>query len=111
MQIKVQSGDIAAVAADAIVVNLFEGVTAPGGGTGAVDEALGGAISQLIAAGDIRGKLGEFTLVHTLGKTAVAARRRRGPRQAGRLQRRQGARPLGRPRALPATPAPEERRR
>lgn len=68
MQIKVQSGDIQAFQADAIVVNLFEGVTTPGGGTGAVDQALDGAISQLIAAGDIRGKLGEFTLLHSLGR-------------------------------------------
>jgi leucyl aminopeptidase len=68
MQIKVQSGDISAFRADAIVVNLFEGVTAPGGGTGAVDRAMGGAISQLIEAGDIRGKSGEFTLIHSLGR-------------------------------------------
>jgi leucyl aminopeptidase len=68
MQIKVQSGDIASASADAIAVNLFEGVSSPGGGTGAVDRAMDGAISQLIAAGDIRGKLGEFTVVHTLGK-------------------------------------------
>jgi leucyl aminopeptidase len=68
MQIKVQAGDIAAVKADAIVVNLFEGVSVPGGGTGAVDAAMGGAISDLIASGDIRGKLGEFTLVHSLGR-------------------------------------------
>src|SRR6185503_1461059 len=68
MEIKVQSGDIAGVAADAIVVNLFEGVTSPGGGTGAVDQAMGGALTQLIAAGDLRGKLGETTLVHTLGR-------------------------------------------
>jgi leucyl aminopeptidase len=68
MQIKVQSGDISAFRADAIVVNLFEGVTTPGGGTGAVDRAMGGAISQLIEAGDIRGKSGEFTLIHSLGR-------------------------------------------
>ena len=68
MQIKVQSGDISAFGADAIVVNLFEGITTPGGGTGAVDRALGGAISQLIEAGDIRGKSGEFTLIHSLGR-------------------------------------------
>ncbi|HWC29269.1 MAG TPA: leucyl aminopeptidase [Dehalococcoidia bacterium] len=68
MQIKVQSGDISAFRADAIVVNLFEGVTSPGGGTGAVDKAMGGAISQLIEAGDIRGKSGEFTLIHSLGR-------------------------------------------
>ena len=72
MQIKVQPGDIAAFQADAIVVNLFEGVTSPGGGTGAVDSALGGAISDLIAAGDIRGKLGEFSLIHTFGKVPAA---------------------------------------
>jgi leucyl aminopeptidase len=68
MQIKVQSGDISAFRADAIVVNLFEGVTSPGGGTGAVDKAMGGAISQLIEAGDIRGKSGEFTLIHSLSR-------------------------------------------
>ena len=68
MEIKVQAGDISAVAADAIVVNLFEGVTAPGGGTGAVDAAMGGALSDLIASGDLRGKAGETALVHTLGR-------------------------------------------
>ena len=68
MRVRVQSGDIASFAAGAIVVNLFEGVTEPVGATGAVDQAMGGAISNLIAAGDIRGKLGEFTLIHSLGK-------------------------------------------
>jgi len=70
MQIKVAPGDISTFAADAIVVNLFEGVDAPGGATGAVDVAMGGAIKDLIAAGDIRGKLGEFTLVHSMGRIA-----------------------------------------
>ena len=68
MQVKVQSGDISASSADAIVVNLFEGVSIPGGGTGAVDAAMGGAVSELIAAGDVRGKMGEFTLIHSLGR-------------------------------------------
>ena len=72
MRITVESGDIAASAADAVVVNLFEGVTSPGGGTGAVDRALGGAISDLIADGEIRGKAGEMTLIHTLGRMASA---------------------------------------
>ncbi len=70
MEIKVQSGDISRVAADAIVVNLFEGVTTPGGATGAVNEAMGGAVATLIESGDIRGKLGEFALVHSLGRLA-----------------------------------------
>ncbi|MEJ5222507.1 MAG: M17 family peptidase N-terminal domain-containing protein, partial [Tepidiforma sp.] len=69
MKVRVEQGDIARYGADALVVNLFEGVTAPGGGTGAVDAALGGAISQVIAAGDLRGKSGELVTIHTLGKT------------------------------------------
>ena len=68
MEIRVTGGDITQAKADAIIVNLFEGATVPGGGTGAVDKALGGAISQLIAQGDIRGKSGEFTVIHTFGK-------------------------------------------
>ena len=70
MKLSVRQGDISSTATDAIVVNLFEGVTSPGGGTGAVDRAMDGAISQLIASGDIRGKLGEISLVHTFGKLA-----------------------------------------
>jgi leucyl aminopeptidase len=68
MRVKVEIGDITASMADAVVVNLFEGVTVPSGATGAVDQALGGLLSNLIAAGDLRGKWGEFTLVHTQGK-------------------------------------------
>ncbi|MCX6022243.1 MAG: leucyl aminopeptidase, partial [Chloroflexi bacterium] len=68
MEVRVVRGDITQQASDAIVVNLFEGVTVPGGGTGAVDGALGAAISQIIADGDLKGRSGEFTLIHTLGK-------------------------------------------
>lgn len=68
MEVRVVRGDITQHTADAIVVNLFEGVTSPSGATGAVDQALGGAISQLISDGDIKGKLGETTVVHTFGK-------------------------------------------
>jgi leucyl aminopeptidase len=70
VEISVEQGNLATYAGKAIVVNLFEGVTQPGGGTGAVDAALGGALSQLIAAGDITGKSGEIAVLHTLGKIA-----------------------------------------
>lgn len=66
--IKVIPGDITDFATPALVVNLFQGVTHPGGGTGAVDRALDGAISGLIAEGEIRGKAGEMTLLHTMGR-------------------------------------------
>ncbi|NWF77755.1 MAG: leucyl aminopeptidase [Chloroflexi bacterium] len=68
MEIKVIVGDIAQIVADAIVVNIFEGVEQPGGATAAVDRALGGAISSLISRGEIKGKFGEVTIVHTFGK-------------------------------------------
>ena len=70
MDIRVVPGDITQQQVGAIVVNLFEGVTSPGGATGAVDRALDGAISRLIEEGEIRGKLGDMTLIHTLGKMA-----------------------------------------
>ena len=77
MELKVESGDIAAWKGDGIVVNLFEGVTTPGGATGAVDKALNGLLTKLIAQGDIKGKFGdgEFgdaTIVHTTEKLAAA---------------------------------------
>jgi leucyl aminopeptidase len=68
VEIKVEKGDLAQHPAKAIIVNLFDGVTSPSGGTGAVDKALDGAISQLIAEGEIKGKKSELTLIHTLGK-------------------------------------------
>ncbi|MBM2831594.1 MAG: pepA [Dehalococcoidia bacterium] len=68
MEIKVVTGDIVRIEADAIVVNLFEGVKQPGGATGAVDRALGGVIAQLIEKGEIKGKLHEITVIHTQGK-------------------------------------------
>ena len=72
MKINVETIDITAAATPALVVNLFSGVEKPGGATGAVDRALGGAISQLIEDGEIKGKQGELTLLHTMGKIAPA---------------------------------------
>ena len=68
MEIKVVSGDITKQKVGAVVVNLFEGVTSPSGATGAVDTMLEGAISTLIEQGEIKGKRGELTLIHTFGK-------------------------------------------
>ena len=71
MKIKVISGNITELKVDAIIINLFEGVKSPGGATGAVDKAFDGAISRLIAKGEIKGKLNEVTLIHTLGEIAA----------------------------------------
>ena len=72
MKFELAAGDISVRDTDAIVVNLFEGVTSPSGATGAVDTALGGAISRLIGDGEIKGKCGEVTIIHTLGRIAPA---------------------------------------
>ncbi len=68
MEIRVESGDITANPSKAIVVNLLQGVKEPGGATGAVDRVLDGAISRLIEDGELQGKHGELTLIHTLGR-------------------------------------------
>lgn len=70
MKFEVVVGDISGRDTDAIIVNLFEGITHPGGATGAVDRAMDGAITRLIADGEIKGKRGEVTIIHALGKIA-----------------------------------------
>jgi len=59
MRIDCVSGDIRAVKADMVVVNLFEGMKRPGGSAAAVDAAIGGAIAAAVRDGDFAGKLGE----------------------------------------------------
>lgn len=73
MKVIVQQGDVKAVTAEALIVNLFEGVSQPGGATGVIDKALDGAISELIASGDVTGKLGQTVVVYPRG--AIQARR------------------------------------
>jgi leucyl aminopeptidase len=68
MDLKVQVGDVINWKGDGILVNLFEGVTEPGGATGAVNQALGGLLSQMIKQNALSGKLGKATVVYTLGK-------------------------------------------
>jgi leucyl aminopeptidase len=68
LEIKVEVGDIAKIEADAIIVNIFEGVEEPGGATAVVDRALEGAIGSLVSRGVIKGKFGEVNIVHTFGK-------------------------------------------
>ena len=72
-RINVVAGDVTQYETPALVVNLFQGVTQPGGATGAIDRALDGALSALIADGEIQGKAGELTLIHSMNR--IAARR------------------------------------
>src|SRR4051812_7531220 len=47
-----------------LALGLLEGVTEPTGALAAVDGALGGLISRLIASGEIRGEQARVTLIH-----------------------------------------------
>lgn len=73
MKVNVTQGQIQESTADTLIVNLFEGVTTPAGATGAVNQALNGAIDELIASGDLRGKAGETAVLYPRG--AIPAKR------------------------------------
>lgn len=68
MEIKVVTGDIAGTKAEAIIVNHFDGMDQPVGDTAILDKTLEGAISHLINQREIKGKCGESTIIHTLGR-------------------------------------------
>jgi leucyl aminopeptidase len=72
MEIEVIAGDITKTEADAIILSFFEGTERPDGDLAEVDKALGGAISRLIGQGEIKGKLNEVTVIHSLGKLPAA---------------------------------------
>ncbi len=70
METRVVAGNVTEIQADAVVVNLFEGMERPDGAAAAaaVDKVLDGAISSLISRGEARGKFEEISVVHTFGK-------------------------------------------
>ena len=68
LAIDVRLAEITSIDTPALVVNIFRGVKKPKGVTGAVDDALDGAITQLIKDGEIKGSAAETTLIHTFGK-------------------------------------------
>ncbi len=72
MEIKVIAGDITKTKAGAIILGIFEGVKRPDGDLAVVDKALAGAISQLISQGEIKGKIREVTIIHSLGRLPAA---------------------------------------
>ncbi|WP_425060936.1 Cytosol aminopeptidase [Sporomusa carbonis] len=67
MNIEVVGGSVTDILCDTVIVNLFEGVMAPGGATGIVDKALNGHISEIIRDMPGCGKYGETTVIHTFG--------------------------------------------
>ncbi len=68
MKIKAVSGNIVDIKADAIIINYYQDTRRLDDTTAAVDNALDGIISKLVKQGDIKGKLNEITLLHSMGK-------------------------------------------
>jgi len=69
MEIRVKQGSLTEAVCDVLIVNLFEGVKTPGGGTGAVDKALGGLISSYVIEKEgFKGKLNQMYVLPTHGK-------------------------------------------
>jgi leucyl aminopeptidase len=79
VDISVQVSRLVDVAADALVVNLFQDVKELAGATAEADTALGGAISRLVALGDFTGKLNQIAVCYpssaaSAGPTLAAPR-------------------------------------
>ena len=68
LKVTVRKGSIAQHKDEMIVVNLQEGVKAPGGATKAADDSLGGLITRMIKAGDITGKYREASVLPGAGE-------------------------------------------
>ncbi len=67
MKVQISQTNLTEFSADTLIVNLFDDVKTPSGATGAVDKALDGAISELIANGDATGKAGEVRVLYPRG--------------------------------------------
>ncbi len=71
MQIVVRGGAAERVAADALVLGIFEGTSRTSGAAQAVDKAAGGAIRELLKSGDFSGKAGQCVVLYpTTGRIA-----------------------------------------
>lgn len=71
MKVTVLNQSITDFCGDVLIVNLFEEVKSPGGATGAVDRVLDGVITQMIRSGELTGKLGQTSVIHTFGRLPV----------------------------------------
>ncbi|OGN97581.1 MAG: leucyl aminopeptidase [Chloroflexi bacterium RBG_13_51_18] len=68
MEIKAATGALASIKTGAIIINHYEGLRQPEGAAADIDKKMDGAILKLIKQKDIKGKLNEITLIHSMGK-------------------------------------------
>jgi len=68
VETKAKTGNIVKLKTGAVIAGLFEGEKEATGELADIDAALDGAISRFIKQGQLKGKLGETMLIHSLGK-------------------------------------------
>ncbi len=68
MEIKVKDAEITRFRADALILPVYESEKRLRGELAAVDKKLGGAVSELLKNGEIKGKAGEMTVLFSLKK-------------------------------------------
>ena len=71
MEVRVSAEGIESYSGEAVAVGVSE-KTALAGAAAYADQLLGGLIGRLIGSGEIRGKSGETTIIHTQGKLRAA---------------------------------------
>jgi leucyl aminopeptidase len=71
MEIKAVAANLSGVKSGALLVSHFENGEPLEGDAGVLDKLLGGAIARLVSLKEIKGKLGEATIIHTAGKLAA----------------------------------------
>lgn len=71
MDIEIMAGDITRQKSGAIIVSIFEGKKGIDGDIATIDKALEGTVSRLVDRGEIKGKLDEVNVIHSLGRLAA----------------------------------------
>lgn len=72
MDIKVFAGRLLDAPVDTIVIGISEGSDKLHGGAQFIDKAMDGVVSGMVQSGELSGKEGNFTLLHTLGKLTAS---------------------------------------
>jgi len=71
VEIDIIAGDITQIKSGAIIAGFFEGTKSLDGDIANIDKALEGVISRLIKSDEIKGKLDEVNIIHSLGRLAA----------------------------------------
>jgi len=68
VKFEARPGNVSTIVTDAVIAGIYEGEEVVGGAAAELNSALGGVIVELIRSGEVKGKLNELHVLHTLGK-------------------------------------------